>query len=234
MPQVTTLTFFRYPDFRGKLWAFWMMQFAHAPLSRTKGLQLYKLMGSGKSGFNPFPDWSVYALLQLWDSEEDAHAFFEKSKLMRRYRKRSSEQWTLFMKNITAKGAWGGQNPFEVTAGLDEANPIISVITRATIKPGLLWKFWRHVPSSQQPLEGNKGLIFTKGIGEAPFMQMATFSIWKDKKALMDFAYRSKGHQEAIKKTRELNWYKEELFSRFQPYKSIGTWNGRQVLEELL
>ena len=233
MSQITTLTFFKYPNITGKLWAFWMMQFAHKPLANTEGLQLYKLMGSGKAGFNPMPDWSVYGLLQIWDSERQADAFFDRSALMKRYRNKSNEQWTIYMKSITAKGEWAGKNPFERSNSLDDKNPLISVITRATIKPKLLLKFWKYVPTSQQPLEENKGLLYTKGIGEAPLLQMATFSIWKDKTALMDFAYNSKEHQQAIQKTRQLDWYKEELFSRFQPYKSVGSWNGKNPLPEL-
>jgi hypothetical protein len=69
-------------------------------------------------------------------------------------------------------------------------------------------------------------LLFTKGIGEVPFLQMATFSLWKDKQSLMDFAYKSREHTEAIAKTRSLDWYNEELFSRFEPYRSKGTWDG--------
>jgi hypothetical protein len=233
MSQITTLTFFKYPNFKGKLWAFWMMQFAHKPLSRIKGLQVYKLMGSGKAGFNPLPDWTVYSLLQVWDSEADALVFFSRSELMSRYRKKSSEQWTIYMKGIMAKGAWSGKKPFDKSDALDAENPLISVITRATIKSNYFFKFWKYVPTSQAPLAGNKGLIYTKGIGEVPFLQMATFSIWKDKASLMDFAYNSKEHQTAIKKTRDLDWYKEELFSRFQPYKSVGRWGGKNPLPEL-
>lgn len=233
MSQITTLTFFKYPNFMGKLWAFWMMQFAHKPLSKTKGLQLYKLMGSGKEGFNPFPDWSVYAVLQIWDTEIDAQTFFDTSTIMKRYRKKSAEQWTIYMKSIVAKGEWSGKNPFEKSNELDDENPLISVVTRATIKTKSFFKFWQYVPTSQQPLKGNKGLLYTKGIGEVPFLQMATFSIWRDKAFLMDFAYNSKEHKKAIQKTRELDWYKEELFSRFQPYKSVGRWKGENPLPEL-
>jgi heme-degrading monooxygenase HmoA len=230
MSQITTLTFFRYNTFLNRAWAFGMMQFAHPPLSKVKGQTTYKLMGSGKDGFNPFPDWSVYALLQIWENEDAANEFFENSELMKQYKSKSSEQYTLYLKNIKSNGSWAGINPFKKSDTLSEDIPFIAVITRATIKKRLLFKFWKYVPTSQKPLEGNKGLIFTKGIGEVPFTQMATFSIWRDKDSLMKFAYGSEEHKKAILDTKRLDWYKEELFSRFQPYKSKGNWSEIETL----
>ncbi|MFD0798295.1 DUF3291 domain-containing protein [Maribacter chungangensis] len=226
MDQVTTLTFFRYGSLAAKVWAFGMMQFAHRPLAKEKGLLHYKLMGSGKDGFDPFADWSVYALLQVWESEEAANRFFDTSPLYARYVAKTVQQWTLFLRSIKAKGTWAGVNPFVPSTVINENNPYIAVITRATIKPRMLRTFWKHVPASQAPLKDNKGLLFTKGIGEVPFLQMATFSLWKDTESLMDFAYKSRAHTNAIKKTRTLDWYSEELFSRFEPYRTLGTWDG--------
>ena len=233
MSQVTTLTFFRYSNLKSKLWAFGNMQFAHSPLSKVAGLQMYKLMGSGKEGFNPLPDWSVYGLLQIWEDEAAADTFFTTSTLMKSYLGKCDERWTIYMKNTMAKGEWAGKNPFLKSESVDVSNPYIAVITRATIKPKMLIRFWKYVPTSRKPLAGNAGLIFTRGIGEVPFLQMATFSIWRDKESLMNFAYASKEHQIAIQKTRQLNWYIEELFSRFQPYRSIGTWMGENPLPNL-
>ena len=179
-------------------------------------------MGSGKASFNPLPDWSTYAILQIWENEAAADTFFENHALATRYRRKSNRWWTLYMKNISAKGEWSGKNPFQSSDDLDTDNPHIAVITRATIKKGLLFKFWRYVPESQRSLEGNQGLLYTKGIGEVPFAQMATFSLWKNKASLMKYAYGSPGHKKAIVKTRRLDWYKEELFARFQPYRSEG------------
>lgn len=226
--QITTITFFRYPSLKGKWWAFLMMQYAHKYLSQTQGLSFYKLMGSGKGlGFNPLPDWSVYSLLQVWETEAAAERFFNSAPLMEKYQRYSSELWTLYMKNISAAGKWSGVNPFQVSPSLDKHNTAIAVITRATIKWNKLVPFWQYVPTSEKPLQENEGLIYTKGIGEVPIVQMATFSLWKDLESVKRFAYKSAGHQEAIRKTRKLNWYKEELFSRFQPYKSVGVWEGK-------
>ena len=208
-----------------------MMQFAHSDLAEVKGLSFYRLMGSGKgNGFNPLPDWSVYSLLQVWESEEQANEFFTSSTLIEKYKSHTSEQYTLYMKNISAGGTWVGKNPFEKGIELDPSLPI-AVITRATIKWNWLIRFWKYVPTSQEPLEGNKGLVYTKGIGEVPVVQMATFSLWKNFDAVKEFAYNSKQHKEAIRRTRKNEWYREELFSRFHPYKSSGTWQGNDLLD---
>lgn len=208
-----------------------MMQLAHGELRKVKGSTFYKLMGSGRGlGFSAFPDWTTYVLLQVWESEVDATLFFDTASIIENYRKRTTEVWTVYLKNSTAHGLWDGSNPFEVEKNLPQVSTIF-VLTRATIKWHKFISFWRYVPVSHQPLRNNPGLIYTKGVGELPVIQMATLSIWKDAQSLKNFAYNSKEHREAINMTRKLNWYKEELFARFIPYKSIGTWNGKNPIE---
>jgi hypothetical protein len=58
---------------------------------------------------------------------------------------------------------------------------------------------------------------------------MATFSLWKDFESVKQFAYKANSIRKPSK-TREYEWYSEELFSRFQPYKSSGTWEGKDLL----
>lgn len=220
MSQITTLTFFRFDGFADKFFAFRMMQFAHRGIAAARGQSFYKLMGSGKgAGFNPRPDWSTYALLQVWDNESSAQVFFDTAPVFAKYRKRASQIRTIYMRSITAHGAWSGGNPFVASTEIDPAIEKLAVITRATIKFSRLRDFWKFVPRSQEPLENASGLIYTKGIGEVPIVQMATFSMWENAESMKSFAYKSPEHREAIAKTRELGWYKEELFARFQPYR---------------
>jgi hypothetical protein len=44
------------------------------------------------------------------------------------------------------------------------------------------------------------------------------------------FAYKTVAHREAMRRTRAENWYREELFARFVPVASEGTWEGREPL----
>ncbi|MEQ9220228.1 MAG: spheroidene monooxygenase [Cyclobacteriaceae bacterium] len=225
MDQVTTITFCRYKSLFHKIWAFFMMQFAHGYLKDVEGMTFYKLMGSGKGlGFNPLPDWSVYVLIQVWENHKAARLFIDSSELMQKYRARSTECMTVFMRCVTTHGLWSGQSPFHPSDHTDPINPMVAVITRATIKTSKLIRFWRYVPTAQKPVEKAEGLIYTKGIGEAPIKQMATFSLWTTEVEMKKFAYQSSEHQQAIKMTRALSWYKEELFARFQPYAFDGNW----------
>lgn len=204
-----------------------MMPIAYSKLKSVFGLRFYKLMGSGKgNGFNPWPDWSVYALLQTWESESDAKQFFDHSALMKSYAKHTVEMPTFFMHAVKTHGKWSGKNPFQKTNKLDKEKPV-AIITRATIKTSKLFKFWNYVPTAEKPIINAKGLLMTKGIGEVPFAQMATFSIWQNLDDMTQFAYKSKEHHKAIQMTRQLNWYSEELFARFQPYRMSGTWHGK-------
>jgi len=166
MQSISTLTLFRFTTFSSKIWAFFQMQFAHAHMRKTQGLEFYKLMGSGRNlGFNPLPDWGVYAILCVWDNEESAQHFFKQADVFKRYQAHSAENWTIFMKVRQAKGLWSGGNPFTSSTDIDESNELIAVITRATIRKHKLIKFWRYVPISQQPIkDGCPGLIYTKGI----------------------------------------------------------------------
>lgn len=218
MSQITTLTILNYKGFANKFWALSMMQFAHRYMKLVQGLSFYKLLGSGKDNFNPLPDWGVYAILQVWDSSYFAQYFFDEHKLAKLYKKKSCRMEVLYLENIQARGLWNGKNPFNPSIHTSDLTPNdrITVITRASIKAKMLFKFWKYVPESQKPLNNAQGLIYTKGFGELPFVEMATFSIWKDLNSLKQYAYKSHEHRKAIQKTRQLDWYSEEMFARFK------------------
>ena len=230
MNQITTITLFRFDSLAARVWAFANIAGPQRGLKAVTGQTFCRLMGSGRGdGFHPLPDWSVYALLQVWQGEANAEAFLNGSPLIKQYRYRADAVCTFFLKNLRAKGAWSGRNPFVAHAAPDADNPLRAVITRAAIKPSCLRKFWRYVPLSQQHLQDSPGLIFAKGVGEAPFVNMATFSLWQDEAALRDYAYGHAGHRGAISRTRDYGWFSEDLFSRFQPYRAVGSWPGMTV-----
>jgi hypothetical protein len=232
---VTTITFFRYAGMK-KLWALQQMQTAKKPLSCIPGLLFFKLLGSGHgNGFSLKPDFSTFALLCSWENLKVAQSFFEESPVFASFKDHTIEYWTLYMHTLVSHGKWSGVSPFKpVNNTKADAHEVVAVITRASLHTKHLLNFWKHVPSVSQAIQNRPGLIFTKGIGEVPLIHQATFSLWNSQKDMMAFAYQNPLHTEVIKKTRELGWYKEELFARFKPFYSQGTWYGKNLLSSFL
>jgi hypothetical protein len=223
---IVTLTFFRYQGLAARWWAFRQMGLAPGLLPGLPGLRFGKMLGSGGGkGFSVWPDFGTYGLLAVWEDEAAARAFFDGHPLCAAYRERCSAWWTVYMQAAKAHGQWDGQEPFPIGLPFDE-NRLVGVITRATIHPRHLLRFWRFVPSASRSIQGREGLLFAIGIGELPIVQQATFSLWENSRLMQQYAYRSPHHKEVVRRTRELGWYKEELFARFHPYRSEGKWDG--------
>ena len=221
MSQTVTISFFKYQGLRKKWNALGRM--GRPPLIRASipGLTFWKALGSGSgNGFSIWPDFTTYGLLTVFDSEIEAKAFIT-SDVMGLYTEKCIKHSHILMHTIKAHGQWSRQEPFTASKTYEKSKPL-AVITRATIKPKLAYKFWKYVPSVSKSMDGHTGLIYSKGIGEWPLLMQATFSLWKTGDDMMQYAYQNKKHAAMVKKTRELGWYSEELFSRFHPFEIYG------------
>lgn len=215
-----------------KWWTFRQMGIAASRLGGVKGLRFGKMLGTGKGqGFSIKPDLDRYVLLTSWEKEEDARSFRECASLYKALSQRSREVFTVKLMPVTSKGYWDGENPFTPNGIMPEAyNGPVVALTRATIRWQKLPQFWRHVPGVSKATTKAVGLLAQTGMGEWPIIQQATFSIWQDEASLKSFAYQMREHQAAIRKTRSQRWYSEELFARFIPLETEGTWNGEDPL----
>jgi hypothetical protein len=228
--SLVTITLCGY-SYSQRFWAFNKMGSARRDIARVAGLRFWKLLGTGQgSGFSLQPDFSRYGLLAAWESAEAADDFFEKSRLMRDYRKHAEEVWTVRLLPIQARGAWSKRNPFLPLAAVGSYDGPVAVLTRARIRFSQLIAFWKAVPATSRALEHAHGLLASIGTGEIPFTHPATFSIWRSEQDLESYAYGTAEHREVIRRRRDEGWYSEELFARFVPIASEGTWNGRDPL----
>lgn len=230
---LTTVTLCGYEGVQ-LLWAFNQMGTSRRVLARTDGLRFWKLLGTGHGrGFSLRPDFSRYGLLAVWESAQAADRFISGSPLMQEYRRRSAECWTLWLEPYDSRGAWDGRNPFLPSAPRVGPGPV-AVLTRASIRWRRLRSFWAAVPSTTPGLDRASGLLASVGTGETPFVRPATFSLWRSEDDLVAYAYGDPQHAEVIRRRADEGWYSEELFARFSPIRSEGTWKGRDPLAGLL
>ena len=230
--QIVAISFFRFEGVFQKLWAFSQMGFARKRLKKIKQISFFKLFGSGiGEGFTPYPNTSVYAILSVWNNLGEAENNIEEREIYENYRTHSIENWTVFLSPISSKGYWDKTNPFKPNKNeFKKKDHMLAALTRATIKPKIMLKFWSKVPAISKVIGNDKNVLFKMGLGEIPWFHQVTFSIWPNAKTMADFARKDGPHAKAIKSVREGNWFSEELYARFEVKKAIGKWCGKSVI----
>jgi hypothetical protein len=234
--RYVTLHFIQYP--RAKYWwAIKQMAGSRAPLAAMRGLVFSRMLGTGGgSGYGVLPDLGTYALLCSWPDEERARTFMSSDPLFQIYRDHATEIYTLHMSPLSARGRWSGVEPFE--PAVPPVDGPLAVITRATLRPHYIIPFWLSVAGVVRSSQEREGLIFTKGMGDIPWIMQATFSVWRSLEDMAAFAHAQGGsHQQVIARTRRMNGFSEELYSRFVVTDTEGSWHGtdpvRAALEPL-
>jgi heme-degrading monooxygenase HmoA len=222
----------RYP-WRNSYAALASMGLNRLPLRNVPGLRFWKLLGSARG--LAFGAWNPcrYGLFSVWESRAALDAFERDSPIAAAYRRRADELWTVRLRPISWHGAWGGVDPFvDVTPATPLARDRgpLAILTRATIRPLRMRAFRAAAREVNAELAQRPGLLAAIGLGEAPLFTQATFSLWASPRAVRGFAYSGPEHIAAMRRKATEHWYSEELFARFQPISSYGTWDGRDPL----
>jgi hypothetical protein len=193
------------------------------------GLHFWRLLGTGKgSDTGPSVDLRRTALFAVWQTPDHLDAFLAESTLARRWDK-AEEHWQCRLRRIGGHGTWRGVDPLDQMAIGDASGPI-AIITRADVRLRSWRAFGAAGPGVSEELAAAPGLRAVVGIGEAPVGRLGTFSLWDSAQAAREFAQGGPEHLEVVRRTRAEDWYAEELFARFEPYDSMGTWSGRDPL----
>jgi spheroidene monooxygenase len=239
---IVTLSLFRFARWRDRAWALGQMALARRPLTRTDGIGFFKLMGAGTGeGFTPLPD-AVVAILATWPDLARARAALADAPVYRRFGARASERFDIHLETLSARGLWSRATPFapagrhpEPVTRLPAEPPAgpVAAITRATIRPRTLLKFWARVPAISARIGADPNVLFKAGVGEVPWLHQVTVSVWPDAAAMHAFARAGGPHADAIRTVRAEGWFAEELYARFAVRGHAGSWRGRDPLAGL-
>ncbi|MEO7446525.1 MAG: spheroidene monooxygenase [Ferruginibacter sp.] len=233
------LTIIRYPKWLVPV-SLLAMAIFRLPLWLNKKILFYKLMGTGKNGsFDLWPEWQQWAIFTTMEiapqpGTENLQTLLYGNFISRWFKFFRTETCTFILEPIQCHGSWDGKIIFDgLPAKVPDSEAPIAVLTRASIRLKAARDFWRNVPAVNENIKNAGGLIYSVGVGETPVLKQATFSIWKNKDSMMEFAYGRPEHQEVIKKTRKRDWYSEEMFCRFSIIYSKGTIKGINPLKPM-
>ncbi len=206
-------------------WGWGRIAFSRWLPQRTRGLRFMKTLGSGwGGGFGLVPSPSHQGLFCLFDDDASANEFAAASPLVDRYRQSASDCLLLTLRPSSSRGSWDGKT---IAAGAAIAPGLpVAALTRASIRPHAAVAFWRHAPAAQAGLQAAPGCELAIGLGEAPLLRQATFSLWRDA-AAMDAYARTGAHQQAIRAAWQQQFFSESMFVRFVPLSLQGRWQGR-------
>jgi hypothetical protein len=214
-------------DPASRLWGWSRLVRGRSGLRGAAGLRFAKVLGSGvEGGFGLKPSASILGLFCVFQDAASAEAFTSDNGLMRRWQDRSRESFCVTMQVYSCRGSWAGSR-LAVTAAAPLAGPVVS-LTRASIRPSRAAAFWRMQPPAERSLEQATGCRLAIGVGEAPLLRQATFTVWDDV-AAMDRYARSGAHQDAIVAAARGGFFSESMFVRFVPHHIEGRWKGAAI-----
>lgn len=211
-----------------RLWGWWRIMRGGQSFRGLPGLRFAKALGSGfEGGFGLRPSRSRQGVFAVFASELAADQFLAQSATLAAFRARSSELCIVKLRAWSSRGSWGGQTlqPSAAMPMNGDVNVPVAALTRASIHPKSALAFWRKAPPAQEALARAPGCRLAVGLGEAPLLRQATFSVW-DSVAAMDAYARSGAHLEAIRASQREGYFSESMFVRFVPVTVQGRWNG--------
>ena len=212
-------------------WAWSRLVMQTWPLRAASGLRFAKVLGSGREGgFGVRPSGTHQGLFLGFDNEASAQHFVQSNPLMDAYRQRAHAMAVLALRASSSRGTWSGHT-MQATVDAPAHGPV-AVLTRASIKAGKARAFWRLSPAAEASLALAPGCTLAMGLGEAPLLRQATFSLWQSTAAMEAYAG-SGAHLRAIRAAYGGGHFRESMFVRLAPLWGQGQWQGVDLAASL-
>ena len=164
---------------------------------------------------------------------------------MKAYQDRSDDFFAAVLYPLSSRGQWSGFSlepsaPKDIPDNTKQISPssqrvgsapqpgfeqTVASLTRASIRPFKARRFWAQSPDAEDDLRQARGCLLAVGLGEAPLLRQATFSLWENQ-AAMDAYARSGAHKLAIQAAYGQKFFSESMFVRFHPVRLEGQWRG--------
>lgn len=210
-----------------RLWGGMRLVLGRFAMRGVPDLRFFKILGSGhEGGFGLRPSADRLGLFAVFADARAADDFLAASPVAASWRAHSRECAWLKLAPYASRGAWAGRALATSTDG-PGAGPI-AVLTRASIRPWRAAAFWRRAPAAERALHDAAGCLLATGLGEAPLLRQATFSVWTNTASLHAYAQQG-AHLDAVRAAYGEGYFSESMFTRFSLLSMGGTWKGRSL-----
>ena len=210
-------------------WAVSRLVRGPSALAGTPGLRFARVLGSGHdAGFGLRPGLDCQGVYATFDALSAAQDFADRSRSLEAYRSREVEGFRAVLRVLSSRGSWAGQGlQVDPAATLRPGRPV-AVLTRASIRPSKALRFWALSPDTEEELAAAPGCRVAVGLGEAPVLRQATFSLWDSVSTMEAFAHHG-AHQRALRQSWMEKHFSEWMFVRFAVESLTGRWAGHEL-----
>lgn len=210
-----------------RLWGALRLVVGRFAMRGVPGLRFFKILGSGhEGGFGLRPSADRLGLFTVFADAASAEAFIAAGPVLQSWRSHARECAWLKLAPYASRGAWAGR-ALSTSSEPPKQGPI-AVLTRASIRPTCAAAFWRRATAAEQALHAAAGCLLATGLGEAPLLRQATFSVWQDIESLQAYAQQG-AHLDAVRAAYGCGYFSESMFTRFTLLGMGGTWKGRAL-----
>jgi hypothetical protein len=225
---VLVLTRWRWRALPGGLWRLMMGPWG---VGKPAGLCFAKVLGSGlNGGFGLWPGLRHQGLMVFFEDAASAQRYLREDRALRSRLNAAEDSLVALLRVTSARGSWDGHTLAPATGSAEASDAAaagpVAALTRASIKPLLARRFWAHSPGSERALAQSQGCHLAVGLGEAPVLRQATFSLWDSVAAMRAYAG-SGAHGHAAQEAFRQGWFSEWMFARFEPLLVQGRWQGQ-------
>lgn len=177
------------------------------------------------------PDFTRWGFFGIWDSATALEQWLASSSLVRTWRESAQEVWHVHLRPGRTHGKWRGSDPFKgfEPGEIPEAPAV--VLTRAELRIRRVPTFWLSMTQvAVADVQETPGFLAGLAMVERPLVEAMTFTMWKSRNDAMSFAYRRPPHYGLTERNRSEGIVASFLYAHFYPYRSEGTWHGRDPL----
>lgn len=178
----------------------------------------------------PAPRARRAGMIAAWDDDRSLDEFLQGHPLAERF----AEGWHVRLEPLRVSGAWPEMPGLPERALAVADDEPVAVLTLGWLRLNRVVPFVRASAPAESAVATEPDVLAATALARPPHL-VSTFSLWRSAATMRDYAYRAPGpHQAAVGADRANPFHHRSAFIRFRPYRSQGTWEGRDPLHGLL